>query len=61
MFSEKNQKIMSLEIKIQQGIGDITFDMPVEQVVALLGQPDEVECIDNMADEPTTYCAMPTP
>lgn len=30
------------------------FAMPVEDVTALLGKPDEVENIDNAADEPTT-------
>ena len=46
--------MMKLDIKIHQGIGDIRFDMPVEEVVAILGQPAEVENIDNAADESTT-------
>ena len=45
---------MNLTINIKQGIGDIHFQMPVEDVVALLGTADEVENIDNAADEPTT-------
>lgn len=45
---------MNLEIKIKQGLGDIKFDMPIEEVVAILGQADEVEEEDNAADEPTT-------
>lgn len=45
---------MNLEIKIHQGFGDIKFDMPVEEVVSILGQADEVENIDNVADETTT-------
>ncbi len=45
---------MNLEIKIKEGIGDIRFQMPVEEVVALHGTADEVENIDNAADEPTT-------
>ncbi len=45
---------MDLEIKIHQGFGDIKFDMPVEEVVSILGQADEVENIDNVADETTT-------
>lgn len=45
---------MNLEIKIKQGIGDIKFDMPVEEVVSLLGNASEVENIDNAADESTT-------
>lgn len=39
---------------IKQGIGEIRFKMPVEEVVALLGIADEVENIENAADEPTT-------
>ena len=45
---------MNLDIKIRQGIGDIRFDMPIEEVVAIMGPADEVEGIDNAADEPTT-------
>lgn len=45
---------MKLEIKIHQGIGDIYFDMPVEEVVDIMGQPEEVENIDNATDETTT-------
>lgn len=45
---------MNMEIKLRQGIGDITFGMPVEDIVARLGNPDEVENIDNAADESTT-------
>ena len=45
---------MKMTIGIKQGLGDIRFRMPVEEVVALLGTADEVENIDNAADEPTT-------
>lgn len=45
---------MDLNIIIKQGIGDLKFHMPVEETVALLGTADEVENIDNAADEPTT-------
>lgn len=45
---------MALDIHIRQGIDDVRFDMPIEQVVAILGEADEVECIENAADEPTT-------
>ena len=45
---------MDLTIKIKQGVGDICFSMPVEEVVSLMGTADEVENIDNAADEPTT-------
>lgn len=45
---------MEMKVLIKQGIGEIRFGMPVEEVVALLGTADEVENIDNAADEPTT-------
>lgn len=45
---------MNMEIKLRRGIGDITFGMPVEDIVSHLGNPDEVENIDNAADESTT-------
>lgn len=45
---------MNLTINIKQGLGDVRFNMPVEEVVALLGNADEVENIDTAADEPTT-------
>ena len=45
---------MDLTIKLKKGLGDIAFGMPVEEVVKLLGTVDEVENIDNAADESTT-------
>ena len=45
---------MELNIKIKEGIGDLRFNMPVEDAVALIGTADEVENIDNAADESTT-------
>ena len=45
---------MNLEIRIKEGLGDLRFNMPVEEIVKLLGTADEVENIDNAADEPTT-------
>lgn len=42
------------DIQIRQGIDDLRFDMPIEEIVSLVGQPDEVETIDNIDDEPTT-------
>ena len=45
---------MNLEIRIKEGLGDISFHMPVEEVMAKIGTADEVENIDNAADEPTT-------
>lgn len=45
---------MDLTIKLKKGFGDIAFGIPVEDVVKLLGTADEVENIDNAADESTT-------
>ena len=45
---------MENTIYLKQGYGDIRFGMPVEAVVAILSQADEVETIDNAYDEPTT-------
>lgn len=45
---------MTFDIHIKQGIGDLKFDMPVEEVVAILSEADEVETIDNAVDETTT-------
>ena len=45
---------MELNININQGVGSLRFRMPVEEVVSLLGKAEEVENIDNAADEPTT-------
>ena len=45
---------MDLTIKIKKGLGDIDFGMPVEEIVKKLGTADEVESIDNAADESTT-------
>ena len=45
---------MNFAISIKEGIGDLHFRMPVEEVSVLLGKPDEVENTDNAADEPTT-------
>ncbi|MBQ8702937.1 MAG: hypothetical protein IJ524_01015 [Bacteroidales bacterium] len=45
---------MEMTVHIKQGVGDIRFQMPVEEVVALLGTADEVENIENAADESTT-------
>ncbi len=45
---------MELDIQIKKGLGNILFGMPVEEVVALLGEPTQVESLDNAADETTT-------
>ena len=45
---------MDLTIHIKKGLGDLLFDMPVEQVVELWGEADDVENIDNASDETTT-------
>lgn len=62
MFRQKNQNLiqittikpMNKEILIKQGYGDIRFDMPVEEVMSILGPATKVESIENAADEPTT-------
>ena len=54
IFAQKLCHTMKMTIEIKKGIGDLHFKMPVEDVVALLGKADEVENIDNAADEPTT-------
>ena len=45
---------MELDIQIKKGLGNILFGMPVEEVVSLLGEPTQVESLDNAADETTT-------
>ncbi len=45
---------MNSDIQIKQGFGDIKFDMPIEEVVAILGEPNEVETIESAGDETTT-------
>ncbi len=45
---------MTLDIHIKQGIGDIRFQMPIDDVIAILGETQEVETIDNAVDETTT-------
>lgn len=50
---------MEMNILIKEGVGDIRFKMPVEEVVTLIGTADEVENIENAADEPTTVLRYP--
>ena len=45
---------MQLNINIKQGVGDLRFAMPVEEAMTVMGTADEVENIDNAADESTT-------
>ncbi|MBO4586299.1 MAG: hypothetical protein J5677_00580 [Bacteroidales bacterium] len=45
---------MDLTITLKKGLGDLEFGMPVEEVVKIMGTADEVENIDNAADESTT-------
>lgn len=45
---------MDLTIKLKEGLGDIKFGMPIEDIVKMMGIADEVENIDNAADESTT-------
>lgn len=44
---------MELSIRIKEGLGDIRYDMPVDDIYKLLGEASEVEHIENAADEPT--------
>ncbi|MBQ6653849.1 MAG: hypothetical protein IJM81_10770 [Prevotella sp.] len=41
-------------INLKKGFGSIQFGTPVEDIVALLGEADEVESMENAFDEPTT-------
>lgn len=50
---------MDLTIQIKKGLGELRFDMPVEQVVELWGEANDVENIDNAADETTTILHYP--
>lgn len=45
---------MDLTIQVRKGLGDLKFGMPVEEIVKMMGIADEVENIDNAADESTT-------
>jgi hypothetical protein len=45
---------MDLTIHLRKGLGAMEFGMPVEEIVNLLGTADEVENMDNAADESTT-------
>lgn len=45
---------MDLTIEVRKGLGDLKFGMPVEEIVKMMGIADEVENIDNAADESTT-------
>ena len=44
---------MDYTINIKKGIGELLFDMTVEDVKHLLGEPTEIENIDNGMDEET--------
>ena len=44
---------MDYTINIKKGIGELLFDMSVEDVKHLLGEPTEIENIDNGVDEET--------
>lgn len=45
---------MNLTLELKKGLGPILFQMPIESIVALMGEAQEVESIENAADEPTT-------
>ena len=42
---------MTFDIHIKQGIGELEFDMPIEKIIPILGEADEVETIENAIDE----------
>lgn len=44
---------MNYTINIKKGIGELLFDMSVDDVKHLLGEPTEIENIDNGMDEET--------
>ncbi len=44
---------MDYTINIKKGIGELLFDMSVDDVKHLLGEPTEIENIDNGMDEET--------
>lgn len=54
MFPQIKPNIMTLDIHIKQGIGELVFDMPIEKTISILGEADEVETIENAIDETTT-------
>ncbi|MBQ0015384.1 MAG: hypothetical protein KBT04_00170 [Bacteroidales bacterium] len=45
---------MNLEINIKQGLGDLHFDMPMNQIIAILGAASETETIENAVEGDTT-------
>ena len=45
---------MEYNIDIKKGLGNILFDMPIEDIVAIMGKPEEIETMDNACDEMTT-------
>ena len=45
---------MNFEIKIKESLGDIRFGMTIDAVESAMCRADEVEHIENAADEPTT-------
>lgn len=45
---------MNRNIKPKEGYGDIRLGMPVEEVVAILGEPSSVENMLDAMDEPLT-------
>ncbi len=47
-------KANSLEIKLKKGLGEISFGASLESVVAILGEPQEVEDLEVDDDDNTT-------
>lgn len=44
---------MDFTIELKKGIGNLTFDMALEDVKQILGEPTEMETIDNGMEEET--------
>lgn len=44
---------MDFTIELKKGIGDLMFDMTLEEVKQILGEPTEMETIDNGMEEET--------
>ena len=45
---------MDFTIKLHQGLGELTFGMPIEAIIERIGAADETEAMENAIDEPTT-------
>ena len=44
---------MNFTIELKKGIGNLVFDMTMEDVKQIMGEPTEMETIDNGMEEET--------